>query len=119
MIPFFDGASKTPTIRIITKDGQPVRDLVRLKPGERIHGLTWSPDGEWIYFGLGAQTETELRRVPVSGGPVTDTGLRTSMWPDFVVHPKGTHLAFLKRAPTEMWRVDGVRVALARLEQKQ
>ena len=45
VIPFFDGASKIPTIRIITKDGQPVRDLVRLKPEERVRGLTWSPDG--------------------------------------------------------------------------
>jgi phosphoserine phosphatase RsbU/P len=41
-IPSVDVASKTPTLRIITTDGQPVRDLVRLKPEERIGGLTWS-----------------------------------------------------------------------------
>jgi len=43
-----DPASKRMTVQVITSDGQPVRELVRLGPDERVMSLAWAPDGKWI-----------------------------------------------------------------------
>ena len=36
VIPFFDASAKAMTLRVITKDGHNVRELVRLRPDERV-----------------------------------------------------------------------------------
>jgi Tol biopolymer transport system component len=115
VIPAVDSVSKAAAVRIITKDGQPVRDLIRLKPEERILGVTWSPDGKWIYFGRGGDSGPEIHRVAVSGGASTSTGLQTTGWPDIAVHPSGSRIAYLGRGGAELWRVDGLSEALTRL----
>jgi Tol biopolymer transport system component len=116
VIPFVDTTSKTAGLRIINRNGQPVRDVVRLKPDERIAVVAWSPDGQWIYFGRGSDRAIEIDRVSVTGGNPTSTGLRTSGFPDLAVHPSGKQLIYMDRAPSELWRVDGIEGALARVQ---
>jgi Tol biopolymer transport system component len=114
VIPLLDAASKRMTIQVITSDGQPVRELVRLGPDERVMSLAWAPDGKWIYFGRGTEAGVEIHRVAATGGATTFTGLRTSTWPDLVVHPDGNQVAFLDTSGTELWRVEGLSPILAR-----
>jgi len=116
VIPFVDTTSKNAGLRIINRNGQHVRDVARLKPDERIAVVAWSPDGQWIYFGKGSERAIEIDRVSVAGGNPTSTGLRTSGSPDLVVHPSGKQLIYLERAPSELWRVDGIEGALARVQ---
>lgn len=113
VIPFVDATSKTAGLRIINQNGQPVRDVVRLKPDERIAVVAWSPDGQWIYFGRGSERAIEIDRVSVAGGNPTSTGLRTSGFPDLGVHPSGKQLVYMEHAPSELWRLDGIDRALA------
>ena len=110
-----DPASKVETIRMITKDGQAVRDVVRLKPEERIVGMTWSSDGKWIYFGRQSQGGIEIHRVSPAGGSSVSTGVRTRALTDIAVHPSGTKIAYFDRAGSDLWRVDGIVEALAKL----
>lgn len=116
VIPFVDAASKSTLLRIINREGQPVRDLVRIKPTETIHAISWSPDGRWIYFGKGTESDIEIVRVSVAGGDPVPTGLRTFGFPDIVVHPSGKKIVYLDRVAGELWRVDGVEEALARMQ---
>lgn len=115
VVPFFEKVANVMVLRVITQGGQPVRDLIRMKPGEHIRGLAWSPDGRWIYFGRGNERGLDIHRVAASGGASISTGLRTSSIPDLIVHPDGTRIAYLDRGSTELWRIDGVNEALARL----
>ena len=69
VIPFFDSSAKVMIVRVIDKDGQPVRQLVRLQPEERVTSLAWSPDGKWIYFARGTRMGVEIHRVPATEGP--------------------------------------------------
>jgi Tol biopolymer transport system component len=117
VIPFLDAASKRVAIRIIDKNGRPIRDLVRLNPDERTVRVAWSPDGKWIYFAKGTDQAVEIDRVSVAGGKPMPTGLRISGTPDFDIHPDGTKIAYLNRGASELWRVDGINEALARLRQ--
>ena len=110
-----DPASKGATLRIITKDGQPLRDVIRLNPQERIFGITWSPDRKWIYFGRGSRLGVEIHRVSVAGGDSTFTGLRSGAMTDIVLHPNGTKIAYFDRSGSDLWRVDGIDELLARL----
>jgi Tol biopolymer transport system component len=115
VIPLLDTASKRMTIQVIMSDGQPVRELVRLRPDERVMSLAWAPDGKWIYFGRGTDAGVEIHRVAANGGVTTFTGLRTSTWPELVVHPSGNQIALTDSSGTELWRVDGLLPILARL----
>jgi Tol biopolymer transport system component len=110
-----DPASKVETIRILTKDGQTVRDVVRLNPDERIIGVTWSSDGKWIYFGRQSRDGVEIHRVSPAGGNSIPTGVRTSALTDIAVHPSGTKIAYFDRGGSDLWRVDGIAEALAKL----
>ena len=58
-----DPTSKIELLRIITKDGQLLRDVIRLKPEERILGMAWSSDSKWIYFGRARKEGVEIHRV--------------------------------------------------------
>jgi Tol biopolymer transport system component len=110
-----DPVSNIATIRIITKGGQPLRDVIRLTPQERIIGMTWSPDGKWIYFGRGSHGGVEIHRVSPAGGNSVFTGLRTGAMTDIVLHPSGTKIAYFDRGGSDLWRVDGIDEALAKL----
>src|SRR5690242_16093469 len=103
-----DVESKTETLRIITKDGLPVREVVRLKPEERILGMAWSADGKWIYFGRGTRQGVEIHRVSPAGGSSVSTGIRTGAMTDIVLHPRGTKIAYFDRVGSDLWRVDGI-----------
>jgi Tol biopolymer transport system component len=117
VIPFLDPASKRVAIRIIDKAGNQIRDLLRLNPDERIVRVVWSPDGKWIYFGKGTDQTVEIDRVSIAGGKPMRTGLLPSGVPDIEIHPDGTKIAYLDRGASELWRVDGIDEALARLRQ--
>lgn len=110
-----DPRSKIELLRIITKDGQLVRDVIRLNPEERILGMDWSSDGKWIYFGRGSEHGVEIHRVSPGGGNSVFTGLRTGAMTDIVLHPKGTKIAYFDRGGSDLWRVDGIDEALAKL----
>lgn len=115
VIPLLDATSKRMTIQIISNNGQPVRELVQLGPDERVMSLAWAPDGKWIYYGLGTAAGVEIHRVAASGGGIAFTGLRTSSWPDLVVHPNGDQVAFSDTTGSELWKVDGLGSILAKL----
>jgi hypothetical protein len=110
-----DPAAKVETIRIITKDGQALRDIVRLKPKERIFCITWSSDGKWIYFGRQSEKGIDIHRVPAAGGNSVPTGLHTDALTDIAVNPGGTKIAYYDRAGSDLWRVDGIPEALSKL----
>jgi Tol biopolymer transport system component len=44
------------------------RQILAAQPGVHHHYPAWSPDGRWIYFASGTFNETDLWRVPSSGG---------------------------------------------------
>lgn len=110
-----DPSSKLEILRIITKDGQVLRDVIRLNPEERILGMAWSSDGKWIYFGRGSRLGVEIHRVSVAGGDSTFTGLRTGALTDIFLHPNGTKIAYFDRSGSDLWRVDGIDELLAKL----
>jgi Tol biopolymer transport system component len=110
-----DPTSKVEILRIITKDGQLLRDVVRLSPEERIMGMAWSSDGKWIYFGRGSRLGVEIHRVSAAGGDSTFTGLRTGALTDISLHPNGTKIAYFDRSGSDLWRVDGIDELLAKL----
>jgi serine/threonine-protein kinase len=55
-------------------DGQNERVVAKREGARHFHWPRWSADGRYIYFNYGPQNfniePTEIRRVPVSGGPV-------------------------------------------------
>jgi Tol biopolymer transport system component len=110
-----DPSSRTETLRILSKDGQVLRDLVRLKPEERIVALTWSSDGKWIYFGLLSKGGADIRRISPAGGNSVPTGLRIGYLMHMAVHPSGAKITYFHRSAGELWRVDGISEALAKL----
>jgi len=110
-----DPTSKIEMIRIITNDGQLLRDVIRLNPEERILGMAWSSDGKWIYFGRGSSLGVEIHRVSPAGGKSVFTGLRTGAMTDISLHPNGTKIAYFDRGGSDLWRVDGIDEALAKL----
>jgi len=116
VIPVIETGTNQMVLRIITKDGKPMRDIVRFAPDERISGLCWSPDGKWIYFGRMADAKAELYRVSVGGGAPKATGLRVAVFADLAVHPKGDRIAYSAPQRTDLWRLDGVADARARLK---
>jgi Tol biopolymer transport system component len=110
-----DPSSKTETLRIVSKDGHVLRDLVRLKPEEQIVALTWSSDGRWVYFGLLSKGGADIRRISPSGGNSVSTGLRIGYLMHIAVHPSGAKIAYFYRSTGDLWRVDGITEALAKL----
>jgi len=57
-------------IMVAAPDGRGERQIIRGRPGEHEHYLTWSPDQRWIYFvRCWRTTEADIWRVPVRGGP--------------------------------------------------
>src|SRR5262249_43171402 len=48
--------------------GNPRQILAAAQPGSHHHYPAWSPDGRWIYFASGTFGETDLWRIPSSGG---------------------------------------------------
>jgi len=44
------------------------RQILAAQPGSHHHYPAWSPDGRWIYFASGMFDETDLWRIPSSGG---------------------------------------------------
>ena len=111
-----DPTSKMELLRIITKDGQLLRDVIRLNPGERILGMAWSSDGKWIYFGRAGKEGVEIHRVSPTGGNSVFTGLRTGAMTDISLHPNGTKIAYFDRGGSDLWRVDGIDDALGKLQ---
>ena len=72
-----DKTSNQVTIRVIDGEGQPVRELVRLGPGEDLTSLAWAPDGKWLYFTTEALVITPPIAFPPTGDPRYSAGLRT------------------------------------------
>jgi len=110
-----DPTSKIEMIRVITKDGQLLRDVIRLNPEERILGMAWSSDGKWIYFGRGSSLGVEIHRVSPAGGKSVFTGLRSGAMTDISLHPNGTKIAYFDRGGSDLWRVDGIDEVHAKL----
>jgi hypothetical protein len=110
-----DPSTTTETLRIVSRDGQVLRDLVRLKPDERIVALTWSFDDKWIYYGVLSKGGADIRRISSAGGNSVSTGLRIGYLMHMAVHPSGAKIAYFHRSPGELWRVDGISEALAKL----
>jgi Tol biopolymer transport system component len=97
------------SLRIITRGGATVRELVRLKQPERFTAaFAWSRDSRWVFFAKNNGSETELFRIPAAGGPVESTGLRRPMILFVSVHPDGKRLAYQGGEPNlELWALDG------------
>ena len=69
-------------IFVADRDGSNKRQIYRDRPDKHNHYLTWSSDGEWIYFvnGTPAANEMDLWRIRASGGdPERLTQLNTDM----------------------------------------
>ena len=56
-------ASTTLGIWLVNRDGSNLRSLVN--PGV---GPTWSPDGQWVYYGQAIVNRNTLSKIPVAGG---------------------------------------------------
>jgi serine/threonine protein kinase/Tol biopolymer transport system component len=56
---------------VADRSGSNPRKICAEQPGLHEHFPTWSPDGKWIYFmhGIPATFDTDISRVPASGGP--------------------------------------------------
>lgn len=51
-----------------------------------------SPDGQFLYYALGAETPTELRRIPTAGGPVAIIADDLTYPRNFAVGDRGVYL---------------------------
>lgn len=70
-------------IFVADADGSNRRQLFEGEPGQHCHYLTWSPDGRYLYFALGAITsdDMDIWRIPSDGGEaqrITFHNARTS-----------------------------------------
>jgi serine/threonine protein kinase/WD40 repeat protein len=66
----FHEASPGDPIYIAERDGSNPRRVFSAVPGVHCHYLTWSPDGRFIYFSMGAPPDRlDIWRVSASGGP--------------------------------------------------
>lgn len=98
------------TLFLVTPTGRRLRDLVRLKQPESFtNAIAWSPDSRFLYFARHKDTETELLRVPATGGRIESTGIRMDMIRSLSIHPDGSHIVFEggERNNLELWALDG------------
>jgi len=97
------------SLRIVPRGARLPRELVRLKQPERFTAaFAWSPDSRWVFFARNNGVETELFRIPASGGTIESTGLRRSMILFVSIHPDGKRVAFQGGEPNlELWSLDG------------
>lgn len=96
------------SLRIVPRDGVP-RELVRLKEPERFTGaFAWSPDSRFVFFTRTNGSQSELFRVPATGGIIESTGLRMRSIVFLSIHPDGKRIAFQSGNPDlELWALDG------------
>lgn len=84
---------------------------MRLKQPEGFTGaFAWSPDGKYVYFTRRSpNSDTELMRIPASGGAIEPVGLRMSMIRNLTIHPDGKHIAFEggESNNVELWALEG------------
>ena len=80
----------TPSLRIVNTDGSNDREVIRLKVGDYVTHLSWSPDGNLLVFDLGKQAV--IQGIPADL-PVTET-LEL-----YLVKTDGTGLRKLHNAP--------------------
>jgi len=98
------------SLLLVPPSGSPPRELVRLKQPEGFTGaFAWSPDGKFVYFARRTQGDTELMRVPATGGAIEPVGLKMSMIRNLTIHPDGKHIAFAggESNTLELWALDG------------
>lgn len=96
----------TANIYIMKTDGHNLLQLT-FGPDRKGHP-TWSTDGQWLAFNAGpTETEWEIYRVPVEGGPVhrLTTNNVTDWAPNW--SPSGNNLLFLSKRPdnADIYRV--------------
>ena len=96
---YVDFASATIRVATLGIDGQGFTEIVRApRPATLAKQLSWSQDGEWIYFSTrpGDNSTSRHRIVKVSrnGGPVQDLGLEVDGLTGFAISSDGSHLAY-------------------------
>jgi dipeptidyl aminopeptidase/acylaminoacyl peptidase len=100
---------------VINADGTSPRTLVdESKPGGNlagVAGLAWSPDGRYVFFvrRSGDGGPSGLWRVPASGGPASDTGVRALDLREIRGGPNGmlTYTAGFLQV-SELWAMDNL-----------
>jgi Tol biopolymer transport system component len=109
-------------VRIMALDGGPTRDLVTMKISDgnapRWTGLTWTPDGKHVLFGVPqerAPEEVELLAVPVAGGAPRSTGLVVRELRHVSLTPDG-RLSFTsgRQDHKQVWTMENIFARLGR-----
>ncbi len=105
-------AEGTSSLRIVSSEGGPARDLATAKaPAEvqTLWGAAWSPDDRFVYFARRPNDKSpyELLRVPAAGGTPESVGLKVEDLRDLDIAPDGTRIAFSIGAVSrpEIWAI--------------
>jgi Tol biopolymer transport system component len=111
------GKSVSSRILIVPTDGTKETQIFEDQhPSDlRAHyGITWSPDGKYVYFTRGATVEKcQLWRMPVTGGSPEPTGLISPMLRSASIGPGGK-TTFAGGVPEtfELWALDNLQSIL-------
>ena len=96
---------------VVPAEGGPRRELAKVTaPASfvRPRGMTWSLDSRYLYFitQADANSDHELFRVPVSGGPPESTGLKMPRLSDLEISPDGARVELNTGGQQlEMWEM--------------
>lgn len=83
-------------LKLVSTVNGEARNLYQIPDTEsQPHGLSWAPDGLFIYFTVQREKRSqELWRVSVDGGEAISTGLSYERLGGIAFHPNGRQLAF-------------------------
>jgi beta-lactamase regulating signal transducer with metallopeptidase domain/Tol biopolymer transport system component len=106
-----DRGTQFSVLKVMPSTGGEPRELLRVQRPETIKSIAWMPDGRHVLYARGnwkstdpRTQETEVWRIPVSGGVPQRVGLAMNRLRDLCVHPDGRRVAFTAGEPEiEIW----------------
>jgi len=87
-------------LMVVSADGGPPREVLRVGDGEALTGIAWTSDGKYLLFvkgsgGLSIPGLTpEVWRISVNGGEAEKVGLAAQNRGTLAIHPDGRQIAF-------------------------